>query len=88
MAGFIVGFDSDPDDVFDRQVEFIQESAIPIAMVGLLQALPGAQLCRRLEQEGRLLGDANGNNIDCNLSFILSSQQCPHNAFSTGIGRS
>ena len=65
-----MGFDSDPDDVFDRQVEFIQESAIPIAMVGLLQALPGAQLYRRLEQEGRLLGDANGNNIDCNLSFI------------------
>ena len=54
MAGFIVGFDSDPDDVFDRQVEFIQESAIPIAMVGLLQALPGTQLYRRLGHEGRL----------------------------------
>ncbi len=70
MAGFIVGFDSDPEDVFDRQVEFIQESAIPIAMVGLLQALPGTQLHRRLGQEGRLVADANGNNIDCTLSFI------------------
>ena len=70
MAGFIVGFDSDPDDVFDRQVEFIEESAIPIAMVGLLQALPGTQLYRRLQREGRLLGNANGNNIDCHLSFI------------------
>ena len=70
MAGFIVGFDSDPEDVFDRQVEFIEESAIPIAMVGLLQALPGTQLYRRLEREGRLVSDANGNNIDCNLSFI------------------
>jgi radical SAM superfamily enzyme YgiQ (UPF0313 family) len=70
MAGFIVGFDSDPEDIFDRQVAFIEESAIPIAMVGILQALPGTQLYRRLVREGRLVGDANGNNIDCILSFI------------------
>ncbi len=70
MAGFIVGFDSDPEDVFDRQVDFIQDGAIPIAMVGLLQALPGTQLYRRLRQEGRLTGDANGNNVDCRLSFV------------------
>jgi radical SAM superfamily enzyme YgiQ (UPF0313 family) len=70
MAGFIVGFDSDPDDIFDRQVEFIEASAIPIAMVGLLQALPGTQLYRRLERDGRLVSDADGNNIDCNLSFV------------------
>jgi hypothetical protein len=77
MAGFIVGFDSDPEDVFERQVEFIQESAIRIAMVGLLQALLCKQLYRRLESEGRLVSDANGNNIDCNLSFIptMSAQR-------------
>ena len=77
MAGFIVGFDNDPEDVFDKQVEFIQESAIPIAMVGLLQALPGTQLYRRLGREGRLVRDANGNNIECNLSFIptMSAQR-------------
>ena len=77
MAGFIVGFDSDPEDVFDRQVEFIRESAIPVAMVGLLQALPGTQLYRRLGREGRLLGDANGNNTDCSLSFVpaMSAQR-------------
>jgi len=39
-------------------------------MVGLLQALPGTQLYRRLEREGRLVSEADGNNIDCNLSFI------------------
>jgi radical SAM superfamily enzyme YgiQ (UPF0313 family) len=70
MAGFIVGFDSDPEDVFDQQVEFIQESAIPLAMVGLLQALPGTQLHRRLGNEGRLVADADGNNLDCRLSFV------------------
>src|SRR5580704_1689861 len=69
MAGFIVGFDNDPEDIFDRQVAFIQESAIPLAMVGLLQAIPGTQLYRRLQKEGRLLSDGNGNNIDFRLNF-------------------
>ncbi|HUY15042.1 MAG TPA: B12-binding domain-containing radical SAM protein [Terriglobia bacterium] len=70
MAGFIVGFDNDPEDIFDRQVEFIQESAIPLAMVGLLLALPGTQLFRRLLKEGRILEQGNGNNMDLRLNFI------------------
>ncbi len=70
MAGFIVGFDSDPDDIFDRQVNFIRESGIPLAMVGLLAALPDTQLWRRLEKEGRLLDVSTGNNTDCSLNFI------------------
>src|SRR6185295_7256955 len=56
MAGFIVGFDNDPEDIFERQINFIRDSAIPLAMVGLLTALPDTQLWRRLEKEGRLLG--------------------------------
>lgn len=70
MAGFIVGFDNDPEDIFERQVKFIRESAIPLAMVGLLGALPDTQLWRRLEREGRLLGETTGNNTDCSLSFV------------------
>ena len=70
MAGFIVGFDSDPDTVFDEQVKFIQESAIPQAMVGLLEALPGTQLYRRLLREGRILSEGHGNNMNCQLNFI------------------
>src|SRR5256714_220807 len=62
MAGFIVGFDNDPDDIFERQIKFIRESAIPLAMVGILAALPDTQLWRRLEKEGRLLGESSGNN--------------------------
>jgi radical SAM superfamily enzyme YgiQ (UPF0313 family) len=71
MGGFIVGFDNDPDDIFERQIDFIRKSAIPLAMVGLLNALPDTQLWRRLEKEGRLLGtDATGNNTVCSLNFV------------------
>jgi hypothetical protein len=66
MAGFIVGFDSDTDDIFDRQIAFIQETGIAQAMVGLLTALPGTQLHERLASEGRLLHTADGNNTHCN----------------------
>jgi radical SAM superfamily enzyme YgiQ (UPF0313 family) len=70
MGGFILGFDTDREDVFDRMVEFIQTSAIPVAMVGLLQALPGTQLFRRLWREDRIVDAGDGNNTDCKLNFL------------------
>jgi radical SAM superfamily enzyme YgiQ (UPF0313 family) len=70
MAGFIVGFDSDPPDVFDRQIQFIREAAIPLSMVGLLNALPNTQLWRRLTAEGRLLKQSIGNSTLVELNFI------------------
>lgn len=70
MGGFILGFDTDREDIFDRLVEFIQKSAIPIAMVGLLQAMPGTQLHRRLTREGRILHAGDGNNTGCELNFL------------------
>jgi radical SAM superfamily enzyme YgiQ (UPF0313 family) len=70
MAGFIVGFDNDPEDIFERMTHFIRESAIPLAMVGLLTALPNTQLWRRLSGEGRLLGESAGNNTHSELNFI------------------
>src|SRR5215207_3812875 len=54
MAGFIVGFDNDPEDIFERQIEFIRESAIPMAMVGMLNALPDTQLWKRHDRYSQL----------------------------------
>jgi len=70
-AGFILGFDSDPRDIFDRQIRFIQESGIPSAMVSLLTALPGTRLHRRLQREGRLVAESTGGNNthDLRLNF-------------------
>src|ERR1017187_2876391 len=70
MGGFILGFDTDQDDIFDRMVEFIQESGIPVAMVGLLQAMPGTQLFRRLRKVGRILNTGFGDNTSDTLNFL------------------
>jgi radical SAM superfamily enzyme YgiQ (UPF0313 family) len=63
MAGFIVGFDTDDAAAIERQRQFIADSAIPLAMVGILIALPSTQLERRLEREGRLVHESSGDNF-------------------------
>lgn len=69
MGGFIVGFDNDPLDIFKRQFEFIQNSGVVTAMVGLLTALPQTQLWHRLMKEGRIEAESTGNNTDAVLNF-------------------
>ncbi len=69
MGGFIVGFDSDKQDIFKRQFEFIQRSGVVTAMVGLLTALPQTRLYQRLKQEGRLVTESTGNNTQASLNF-------------------
>ncbi len=59
-AGFIVGFDSDDADAIERSRKWIRASYIPQAMVGILGALPGTQLERRLAKEGRLIERSTG----------------------------
>jgi len=70
MGGFIVGFDHDPPDIFERQIAFIQQSGIIMAMVGLLDALPGTRLYKRLQTEGRLREQTSGDNTDGTMNFI------------------
>lgn len=61
-AGFIIGFDTDPADIFDRQIRYVKQLGIPIAMVGLLMALPHTKLWERLQREGRIIAGSDGNN--------------------------
>jgi hypothetical protein len=71
LAGFILGFDSDTPDIFDRQIDFISKAGIPTAMMGLMIALPGTRLFRRLASEGRILSECSGNNTnELELNFI------------------
>ncbi|MFA9408708.1 MAG: radical SAM protein [Candidatus Dadabacteria bacterium] len=59
LAGFIIGFDNDTLRTFDLQYNFIQNSGIQTAMVGLLTAVPKTPLYERLEKDGRLIKDAS-----------------------------
>lgn len=70
MGGFIVGFDSDPLDVFRRQFDFIQRAGVVTAMVGLLTALPQTRLYARLAEEGRVLAQSVGDNTAAVLNFV------------------
>ena len=62
FAGFIVGFDHDTVETFERQRAFITQSGIQVAMVGMLTALPRTPLYTRLAAEGRLVGEDTSDN--------------------------
>jgi radical SAM superfamily enzyme YgiQ (UPF0313 family) len=53
-GGFIVGFDTDDETIFKRQIEFIQRSGIPLPIVNILKAPPSTDLYKRMKMEGRL----------------------------------
>ncbi|MBN1304378.1 MAG: B12-binding domain-containing radical SAM protein [Anaerolineales bacterium] len=70
QGGFIVGFDNDPPSIFQQQVDFIQKSGIVTAMVGLLQAPLGTRLYDRMRQEGRLVNEFSGDNVDGSTNIV------------------
>ena len=64
-AGFIIGFDSDTEDIFEQQTAFIERAGIPWAMAGFLQAPPTTPLYDRMLKEGRLLMESTAtSNFD------------------------
>jgi len=70
QGGFIVGFDNDSPSIFQQQIDFIQKSGIVTAMVGLLQASLGTRLYERMRQEGRLVNEFSGDNVDGSTNII------------------
>ncbi len=69
QGGFIVGFDNDSPTIFKRMIDFIQDSGIVTAMVGLLNAPKGTQLYQRLVKEGRICSSFTGSNTDMSINF-------------------
>ena len=76
QGGFILGFDNDPESIFDMVTRFIQQSGIVVAMVGLLNAPRGTKLYNRLNTENRILSDMSGNNTDYSTNFETKMDFC------------
>ncbi|MCL1475117.1 B12-binding domain-containing radical SAM protein [Argonema antarcticum] len=70
MSGFIIGFDGEKAGAGDRIVRFVEQTAIPTALFGMLQALPDTALWHRLEKEGRLLRKDGNINQATLMNFI------------------
>jgi len=72
MGGFIVGFDTDTENIFEAQIKFIQKIGVVTAMVGILMALPKTRLWHRLKDEGRLLDNFTGDLANINFTPKMS----------------
>jgi radical SAM superfamily enzyme YgiQ (UPF0313 family) len=54
-GSFVLGFDHDGPDVFERTVEWIEANRLECATFHILTPYPGTPLFRQLETEGRIL---------------------------------
>jgi radical SAM superfamily enzyme YgiQ (UPF0313 family) len=57
IGSFIIGLDGEKKGAGERICAFMEQTAIPVAMLGILQAAPHTRLWHRLEKEGRLRQD-------------------------------
>lgn len=54
-GSFVLGFDHDRPDVFERTAEWIEQNRLECATFHILTPYPGTPLYRQMESEGRLL---------------------------------
>ena len=84
-AGFIVGFDSDDEGIFRRQIDFIERAAVAFASISLLQAPPTTPLHERMRKQGRLLDNDPTMSFDCSLPNF-QTQMAPEMLFRGAAG--
>ena len=54
-ASFVLGFDHDGPDIFDRTTQWVEENRLECATFHILTPYPGTPLFQQFEAEGRLL---------------------------------
>jgi radical SAM superfamily enzyme YgiQ (UPF0313 family) len=57
IGSFIIGLDGEKPGAGERICAFVEQTDIPVTMLGVLQAAPHTSLWHRLEREGRLRQD-------------------------------
>jgi radical SAM superfamily enzyme YgiQ (UPF0313 family) len=75
--GFIFGFDSDTDSMFDDTLRFLAESGIIGGDPAFLMALPGTPLFDRMKRTGRLVESDEGvarKKIQTNIRYLQDSK--------------
>jgi len=77
QAGFVFGFDDDTPDVFDKTIEFLENTGIQNATFHILTPYPGTPLNKRLQSEGRILNhDWSNYNARTNVVFTPRHMSC------------
>jgi len=73
LGSFVIGFDGEESGAGERISSFIEDAAIPMAMLNTLQVLPNTRLWERLEKEGRIRKEiTTGQSTAGRLNFVPS----------------
>lgn len=75
-SSFIVGYDFDSLETFDELIDFIQESKLLVPLINILTPLPGTDLFKRLEKEGRIL-DRDWSKYDTQHVVFMPAKMSP-----------
>jgi radical SAM superfamily enzyme YgiQ (UPF0313 family) len=57
LGSFVLGYDGDTPDVFEKTLRFCEEARLESAIFPILTPYPGTSVRSRLEQEGRILSN-------------------------------
>jgi radical SAM superfamily enzyme YgiQ (UPF0313 family) len=67
VGGFILGLDSDTPEVFQNQIDFINESGMVLVSINLLKAPIGTELYDKMKEQNRLISDLDFDENKSNL---------------------
>lgn len=74
-GGFIVGFETDTQETYRRQLDFINTAKIPFPIVNILKAPPGTELFQKIRGQGKLTKEFAFFEADTNIDMNIFEVQ-------------